>query len=719
MAVDSTLFNPGFIGGNFIWWIGQIADDSSWRINHTESKFKTASEENQPADKPGKPPAGWGYRYKVRIIGAHDQDEEIVASDQLPWAQVMYSVWGGGQGATFMTPGLKQGMFVFGFYLDGQDQQVPVIMGVLGNNAKTTLERKTGTKEGKNFTPQSFYSKNENKEPDEQKKLKHANVSVDESTNKQNEAPDATHQRSSADEQKDAVLKEPHALACPDPDHKSEMKNIQTDIQKLSTKLDTMKRSMATLDSAVGLPVPQFQKNVDAEIKKSSEMISKHMKGILGKVQQFTTNEFNEKSMPMLNLAVPSFKNKLMEDHIAGLEKLACTFNGIAGAALAAGIAAALMNAFKNKKKKSEEKAALEALTTAGIEGVDPEDVIVPQPQLDTPGADVLPPTPKPGFYSPDPLCSTEELVGEILGQNINTIISTFDSAIGPIVSSTQESMGEKPTEAGSEGVGSLNTSVNESNTLAALGSGALVGAMTETIAEQAGVNPRNIGSVVNPFITGNYGMGMENLLELAGVTSLENQSAIANSLTAIASGDLLGGFGAVSGILGVDSSLMQGVGGAFGAIVAGDIPGLINQAGALSALHPGILESIIGKGSALAGPDFASLTGQLGSMGGLSFDVASSVGFIKTVTQVYDCDPEVACSPNDVHTMDSGGAGADQMSEEAVAKSATATATKTGTTKSFGTKIEKTDLINKGAKVLKKFKLPASTVTDLNSDIA
>ena len=58
-------------------------------------------------------------------------------------------------------------------------------------------------------------------------------------------------------------------------------------------------------------------------------------------------------------------------------------------------------------------------------------------------------------------------------------------------------------------------------------------------------------------------------------------------------------------------------------------------------------------------------------------------------------------------------------MSEEAVAKSATETSTKTGTTKSFGTGIEKTDLINKGTKVLKKFKLPASTVTDLNSDIA
>ena len=127
------LFNPGFLGGNFLWWVGQIADDSTWRENISAGKIKSKN------DTPG-----WGYRYKVRIIGLHDQGEASIKSEQLPWAQVMYPITaGGGQGGSFQTPALKQGNFVFGFFLDSQDQQVPVIMGVLGNNASTKLKTKT------------------------------------------------------------------------------------------------------------------------------------------------------------------------------------------------------------------------------------------------------------------------------------------------------------------------------------------------------------------------------------------------------------------------------------------------------------------------------------------------------------------------------------------------------------------------------------------------
>ena len=123
------LFNPGFLGGNFLWWVGQIADDSTWRENISAGKIKSKN------DTPG-----WGYRYKVRIIGLHDQGEASIKSEQLPWAQVMYPITaGGGQGGSFQTPALKQGNFVFGFFLDSQDQQVPVIMGVLGNNSQTVL----------------------------------------------------------------------------------------------------------------------------------------------------------------------------------------------------------------------------------------------------------------------------------------------------------------------------------------------------------------------------------------------------------------------------------------------------------------------------------------------------------------------------------------------------------------------------------------------------
>jgi len=142
-----SLFNPGFLGASFNWWIGQIASDSTWRDNILPGKFE--NKDQIP---------GWGRRYKVRIIGLHDREEESISSDQLPWAQVMYPVTGGGgQANAGATANLRQGNFVFGFFLDGQDQQVPVIMGVLGSNAQTALSTQTGTTQS-NFSSTSGHA---------------------------------------------------------------------------------------------------------------------------------------------------------------------------------------------------------------------------------------------------------------------------------------------------------------------------------------------------------------------------------------------------------------------------------------------------------------------------------------------------------------------------------------------------------------------------------
>ena len=142
-----SLFNPGFLGGGFNWWIGQIADDSTWRDNIVPSKFE--NKDSIP---------GWGRRYKVRIVGLHDQEETSIPSDQLPWAQVMYPITaGGGQAAASQTANLRQGMFVFGFFMDGQEQQVPVIMGILGSNAQTALNTTIGTDKS-NFSSTSGYA---------------------------------------------------------------------------------------------------------------------------------------------------------------------------------------------------------------------------------------------------------------------------------------------------------------------------------------------------------------------------------------------------------------------------------------------------------------------------------------------------------------------------------------------------------------------------------
>ena len=146
MEQVSGLYNPDFVGGQFSWWLGQVANSRSWRDNQPRKHFLYRN------DIPG-----WGYRYKVRIMGIHDSGCATIPSDELPWAQVMYpTTAGGGQGGSFESPGIKQGNIVFGFFLDGVDEQVPIIMGVLGNNAKTIIKN-LNDEENCEFEPKSGY----------------------------------------------------------------------------------------------------------------------------------------------------------------------------------------------------------------------------------------------------------------------------------------------------------------------------------------------------------------------------------------------------------------------------------------------------------------------------------------------------------------------------------------------------------------------------------
>ena len=419
--------------------------------------------------------------------------------------------------------------------------------------------------------------------------------------------------------------------------------------------------------------------------------MSKYMKGILGKVQQYTTDQFNETVAPLINLAPPASKLDVMEKQVEGLKKLCCAFNGMAGLALAALLAAALKSAFKRKKKRSEGVPPVGISTVSGatrtnngvlevfvpVTGADGttrgewKSTVTAPPQLDTPGSEVLPPLPPDGYYSPIPLCSTEELIGEVLGANINTIMSTFDDAVGPVVDQVRISLGQEPTESGSEPTGKVDNSINESTVLASLASGDLMNSISSEMAVQSGVDPTKIKTVAGPFTAGDYPAGLTNLIDLAGKNTPSNQTLIASAVAALASGDILGGFSSVSNMLGIDPDFMNGVGNAFGAIRTGNISGLVGAMGGLASLNGGILDSIIGKGAALAGP-LGNFAGGLGSLGGMNLDIGTSIGFIKSVTQLFDCDPEPECSPNDVHTMQGGGGDGGTPSEASVAKSAT-----------------------------------------------
>ena len=114
-------------------------------------------------------------------------------------------------------------------------------------------------------------------------------------------------------------------------------------------------------------------------------------------------------------------------------------------------------------------------------------------PTLDTPGSEDVPPPSADGFYRPTPLCETEEIIGEVLGGTINTIMSGFDSAIGPVIDEIQNSLGGSSTETGSENICTIDHAINENNVLSSLSSGALILSFSQSVADQAGIDPNSV----------------------------------------------------------------------------------------------------------------------------------------------------------------------------------------------------------------------------------
>ena len=127
--IEQGLIKTHFLGKDgFIWWIGQVVDQTKWAGNLSGTPTKTTKEQK-----------GFDFRYKVRIMGYHTAVAGELTDDDLPWASVMLPVTAGTSGGARQTPQLRQGNFVYGFFLDGEDAQQPIIMGVIGYNQYTAV----------------------------------------------------------------------------------------------------------------------------------------------------------------------------------------------------------------------------------------------------------------------------------------------------------------------------------------------------------------------------------------------------------------------------------------------------------------------------------------------------------------------------------------------------------------------------------------------------
>jgi hypothetical protein len=78
-------------------------------------------------------------RVRVRVLGYHDEDKNVMSTTDLPWATPVQSITSAGVGGIGMTPfGLVEGSWVLGFFTDPGSYQIPMVLGSIGGlNAKT------------------------------------------------------------------------------------------------------------------------------------------------------------------------------------------------------------------------------------------------------------------------------------------------------------------------------------------------------------------------------------------------------------------------------------------------------------------------------------------------------------------------------------------------------------------------------------------------------
>lgn len=135
--IDESLLKSNFVGRDgFRWWVGQIPPK--------EAHSKQFDKE------------GWGNRIKVRIMGYHPPDSEELPNEDLPWAQILLSTSDGTGASNYGTNHkIRPGDVVFGFFLDGDNAQIPVIMGAFGRTSQVSQKEYSSP-----FVPFTGYTNN-------------------------------------------------------------------------------------------------------------------------------------------------------------------------------------------------------------------------------------------------------------------------------------------------------------------------------------------------------------------------------------------------------------------------------------------------------------------------------------------------------------------------------------------------------------------------------
>ena len=233
--IEESLLKSNFIGRDgFRWWIGQVAPEKA-----------QGDQINQVA-------ASWGNRVKVRIMGYHPQNTVELEDDDLPWAQVLLSPQAGsGKANRAKSLRLSPGDSVVGFFLDGDDAQLPVIMGIFGNTAYSPSDTYKGP-----FQPFTGYT---------------SKVNSDNTFILKNEV---------GDQSGNTAQKSPRGIS------QSKIDSLNASIESAPEPIKSLIQER-TLNSAIGQTVVFASSNQASTINK----ISSEVEGLVAKVKGATANQ--------------------------------------------------------------------------------------------------------------------------------------------------------------------------------------------------------------------------------------------------------------------------------------------------------------------------------------------------------------------------------------------------------------------------------------------
>ena len=322
--LDQGMFHKHFVGRDgFVWWIGQIADENTWKANI--AGFPVANNSESP---------GFAERYKVRIMGYHTAASSELKDEDLPWATVMYPVTAGGGGrGSSQNANLTQGCFVFGFFLDGEHAQQPVIMGCMGyNDYQAVMKNVPDAK----FLPFSGYTPKDKiattgvKDNDtSEERLEQAQKDgtdtdkfIESSTGNTGRVDMSSDESRTDGQRQEALSVRSDCRPIPTVKIKTQIKNMLSDVKAIE-KAKKQYRFKVTINTA------DLDKKKEAIIKKTAKVVTGELKWTTIQVQKTTLEKMNTE-MKQKFFDVPVNERQQLKEEVEKLnDNLSCAFRNI------------------------------------------------------------------------------------------------------------------------------------------------------------------------------------------------------------------------------------------------------------------------------------------------------------------------------------------------------------------------------------------------------